>query len=146
MKTFYTQGGYAGTKYEETKGLRTQDIAKLVRAELKEIKGFKFSVTSDYNHIRVEVKDIPEGVKIFGKDGSEYYKSGAFKIRSFEWGGEYYSPEISEVTKKIKSILEQYNYDDSDGQIDYFDTRFYKTVCINWDLEKVAKDALINSN
>ncbi len=44
------------------------------------------------------------------------------------------SPKGLDVMKKALSIVQSYNFDDSDGQIDYFHTNFYLDIAIGkWD-------------
>lgn len=100
---FYTQTGWAGKKYESTKGLYGKDLTKLIREDLKiEFPKCKFSIKKDsgtlYMAIDITIKENISGLT------------------------------DSELKTKVKEIANDYNYDDSDGQVDYFDTRFYLDV------------------
>lgn len=46
-----------------------------------------------------------------------------------------YSLEAKKLLEKIEAHANAYNYDDSDAQTDYFDTRFYLYVRFDYDLE-----------
>ena len=46
-----------------------------------------------------------------------------FPDRCFE-----YTPETIELLKRIDTIIAAYNYDESNGMVDYFDTNFYYTI------------------
>jgi len=46
----------------------------------------------------------------------------------------YLTEEAKEVITKAQNIINSYNFDDSDGQIDYFHTSFYSNMSIGkWD-------------
>jgi len=57
--------------------------------------------------------------------------------------GSYLTPKAWEVLKKVAQIAFSYNFDDSDGMIDYFHTKFYLFLTIGkWNkpfIEEVMK-------
>jgi len=126
---FYTPYGWRGEKYEETKNLPLKEIAKLIRKEIKQ----KFPDVK----VSIRTKHFSGGCSI-----DVTIKQAPFKIINPEW--DYTSPytvdkytkEARELLKEIEKIVNQYRYDDSDAQIDYFDTNFYSHVCFDWELEK----------
>ena len=55
---------------------------------------------------------------------NQYYISDSF----------YLTEEAKVVFKKVMSVLNSYNFNDSDSQIDYFHTNFYSNISIGkWD-------------
>lgn len=131
MKTFYTQGGWAGEKYDTN--LSTKTIAKIVRAEIKKkYPKYKFSVTfksfSGGSSIDIRVMRVD-----YNPLNPAYNGTGqpTFEPR--------YVPEYIALEKDLKSMLDQYRYNDSDGQIDYFDTNFYGHVQLSWEFVNELK-------
>ena len=90
-------------------------ICKQIRNDLKEAfdKNWKFGVRKEpgnSNSIQITFKRAPENAV------SQEVKNGIT----------YGMLEIKEPFKsKIQKIVNAYNYDDSDGQIDYFDRNYY---------------------
>lgn len=115
-------------KGEETKNFNIKDIAKLVRKDLKETfgKDFKFSVTiSHYSmgqSLNISILTSPRNylnpirVKDTNSDESIYIKEGF------------------EVLDKVESIVNQFNYDNSDSMTNYFDVNFYSNIIFDYDL------------
>lgn len=62
-------------------------------------------------------------------------------------GGEWYLSDYGkEVVGSLNKNLNSYNYNDSDGMVDYFDTNFYGGVQIGkWDKPFVVKDKKIEA-
>lgn len=116
----YTQNAWAGDKYEETKYMRTKDIAALIRKDIAERfprkQGYKFSVKTSVfaggSSIDVRVVDAPESLFDYFGRNTEYAKN---------------------ICKEVKSIINEYRYDDSDGMIDYFCTNFYGHCDVAYD-------------
>lgn len=87
-----------GSRYDEN--LKTKDIAKLVKKEVKEIyKDIKIKTTTDYNMIRLDI--------IFNDNYKDNYK---------------------EVLQHIRNILNSYNYDGSEVEFDYSDNNFFDFI------------------
>ena len=87
-----------GSRYDEN--LKTKDIAKLVKKEVKEIyKYIKIKTTTDYNMIRLDI--------IFNDNYKDNYK---------------------EVLQHIRNILNSYNYDGSEVEFDYSDNNFFDFI------------------
>ncbi len=99
-----------GDKYEETRDLTTTEIAALVRKELRaaqKTRGYRVKVKTDYfsmgSAIRVRL-DFPED---------------ADRV------------DAAATVQWAQQVLNQYNRQDVDSQIDHFDVRFYGTVAHN---------------
>ncbi|MFE4309157.1 hypothetical protein ACFRR6_24270 [Streptomyces sp. NPDC056891] len=142
-------GGYQlpdvvyGDKYEQIKGMRLPDIAKLMRADIKIArkvgtksstpgalaaidplgdmpKEIKVSITSDYfaggGAIRIRVKNIPP--------------EWGFVQKRDQWGDMRWVPSdaFEAVLTDLKVIHQAYNYDGSDSQVDYFHVNYYGSV------------------
>lgn len=118
-----------------------KDIAKLIRADLKETYGntIKFSVTSSNNprSIDVQIKAIHENYFMDKDDFKEYmycsylYDENDYNtyLSAYETK-EYKKCHIKEdVYENIHQTINKYNYDNSDPMTDYFDVNYYE----HWD-------------
>ena len=126
------QQGKVGNKYQEVKSLSVVEIAKLIRKDLKQFNDCKFSVTSDRNTISIYLKDSP-------LNRLEIYDQS----QELGWGGKVISIE-KDLRKKVKEILDQYNYNNSEIMTDYFDVNFYSYFYLDSDLENKYKDQLLS--
>jgi len=126
------QQGKVGNKYQEVKSLSVVEIAKLVRKDLKQFNDCKFSVTSDRNTISIYLKDSP-------LNRLEIYDQS----QELGWGGKVISIE-KYLRKKVKKILDQYNYNNSEIMTDYFDVNFYSYFYLDSNLENKYKDQLLS--
>jgi len=126
------QQGKVGNKYQEVKNLSVVEIAKLVRKDLKQFNDCKFSVTSDRNTISIYLKDSP-------LNRLEIYDQS----QELGWGGKVISIE-KDLRKKVKEILDQYNYNNSEMMTDYFDVNFYSYFYLDSNLENKYKDQLLS--
>ncbi len=59
------------------------------------------------------------------------------------WGGKIIAIEKN-FRNKVKEILNQYNYNNSDIMTDYFDVNFYSYFYLDSNLENKYKDQLLN--
>lgn len=85
--------------YEKYRIHDCKEIAAIIRKHIRErFKMCRWSVTSDYNSIRVEMKSSP-----FAKD----------------------SDEVAAIVHYVYKFAQSYNYDNSDSMSDYFDVNFY---------------------
>jgi hypothetical protein len=121
-----------GNKYKEVKNLTVVEIAKLVRKDLKQFNDCKFSVTSDYNTITVYLKDSP-------LNRLEIYDQS----QELGWGGKVIAIEKN-FRNKVKEILDQYNFNNSEIMTDYFHVNFYSHFYLDSDLENKYKDQLLS--
>lgn len=124
----YSGHKFTGKNYEKTKSLSKTEIAKLIKKELNiEFPDWKFSMSSKNNSIRIEVIDMPYNPY------SEIVDN-AFKTNTsynLNYNQETYNEQYLKDSSKIKSILEQYNYDDSNAQIDYSNNRYYTSLSLD---------------
>lgn len=108
---------FVGEKFDKSNPKRFNRvwICQQIRADLKEAfnKDWKFGVRKEpgnSNSIRITFKKAPEeAINRNGRNGIIY---GMLEINK---------PYMS----KIERIVNAYNYDNSDGQIDYFDRNYY---------------------
>ena len=85
--------------YEKYRIHDCKEIAAIIRKHIRErFRMCRWSVTSDYNSIRVEMKSSP-----FAKD----------------------SEEVAAIVHYVYKFAQSYNYDNSDSMSDYFDVNFY---------------------
>ena len=119
--------------------LEIKQITKNIRKELKELTklGFKFSVRSHWGTltvaIRVNVLVIPEDWGLFNP---HYNQELAWKISVGQITSWYTDKDPREIytelgkqfCKTMRTLCNQWNYDKSDSQIDYFDTNYYLQI------------------
>ena len=120
-----------GNKYDREIDLK--DIAKMIRMELKPLikLGFKFSVRMrDYSAIYIRVKELPKDFELY----NPYYDQDlAWKIRNtsgigFETGKDprpLYTDEGLILGKYLRAVGNQWNFDKSDIQTDYFHNNYF---------------------
>jgi regulator of PEP synthase PpsR (kinase-PPPase family) len=118
--------GTIGSKYQEVKNLSVKEIAKLVRKDLKQFNDCKFSVTSDRNSITVYLMDS----SLDKLTSNEDYKETGIRFVVFE----------KDFGNKLKEILNQYNYNNSDIMTDYSDVKFYSYIYRDGQLEQKYRD------
>lgn len=124
-----------GNKY--IKGMDVAEIAKLVRQDIREaiasgkIPRVKCSVRierfSGGRSIDVRIVDVPAGFCGVRQDFFDERDRGRW-IR-------YRTEEAESLLGELNSILNSYNYDGSETQVDYFDVNFYGTADFDWRLE-----------
>lgn len=110
-----------GAKYIETKDLDIKDVAKLIRADLKDKwPAGKFSVQLQrYSmgqslHIEASTQVVMHGAE----DSDGYWNEHKLNKEGVEW------------QRQIREVADAYNYDDSDSMSDYHDVRFYAHIRI----------------
>lgn len=128
---FYTQNGWKGENYN--RNLSTKEITAKIREFVKSVfPDCKFSCTfetfSGGRAINISLMEAPK--EVYNTTDKRITEEAY--IQSAEW---YLSPYFrgkATLTGYGKSIIEtvndyikSYNYNDSDSQIDYFDTNFY---------------------
>ena len=118
--------GTTGNKYQEVKNLSVKEIAKLVRKDLKQFNDCKFSVTSDRNSITVYLMDS----SLDKLASNEDYNETGVRFVVFE----------KQFGNKLKEILDQYNYNNSDIMTDYSDVKFYSYIYRDGQLEQKYRD------
>jgi hypothetical protein len=158
----YTGHATQGENYN--KNLRRKDIAKLARTQLKQIyPSYKFSVrVQEYAGGGSISISILEGPKAFVapmpsanelclptdryerlvSDQAYWLKQGYHQVNHYYLRDDYIqnngcllTPEIMGVLRKVTEIINSYNFDDTDSQLDYFHTNFYFNLEIGkWDM------------
>ena len=118
--------GTTESKYQEVKNLSVKEIAKLVRKDLKQFNDCKFSVTSDRNSITVYLIDS----SLDKLASNEDYNETGVRFVVFE----------KQFGNKLKEILDQYNYNNSDIMTDYSDVKFYSYIYRDGQLEQKYRD------
>lgn len=127
-KNFYTANGWEGSRYDNN--LSTKDVAARVREYVKmQWPQYKFSIRTQYysggSAIHLTLVSGPE--KAFKDGATRTYISTMRNVEGFE-------KDLTEIVFHVMSdvcdFMQSYNYDDSDGMIDYFDTNFYSHVYV----------------
>lgn len=121
--------------------LSVKEIAKLIRGELKQFKGCKFSVVKEHsNCINIEIKEVP-----FKPYISQYYEAKASDnweayheyrrglASNEEWHRSGYTKEWQFLMDQVEKIANAYNFDDSDSMTDYFHVNYYCFVKYDYD-------------
>lgn len=139
----YTGHGFEGKRYSDK--FSTKDIALFIRNELKEkYHHCKFSVTKkSYTggaSITVALISAPFDVfeAVSESDSEQLRSRKEWNIKSGHTEvNHYYIRDAKDITEKAREVIEEvkniansYNFDDSDGMIDYFHTNFYLTIKI----------------
>lgn len=155
---FYTANGWKGERYEAGRSLK--EIAQLVRAYVKEFfPDYRFSVRTSYasmcQELHVDIKEAPAEIfktyeEMTKDDISECWRKAvrndvwtlsswdkAEEKAEFEriWSqyGAFYrclTDRTRATVKAVDEYVNSFNYDDSDGMIDYFDCNFYYFGCL----------------
>lgn len=131
-----------GSKYDETRELDVRDVAKLVRAELKALRGFKCAVRiarfSGGESLKVEVVSVPAGFRVLNRERlaweREHPRQHCTHLAIF-------SDEAIAIQDRIAAMVAAYNRNASDTMIDYFDVRFYASVSFSYELTKAERNA-----
>lgn len=128
IRQFYTDNGWAGSRYDAR--LSTKDIAARVREYCKtNWNQWKFSIrkhdASMCSEIRVELQGGPIEQAVLPDEDCKC----SWRLQtSYRFGRDHnprVAPEAEIVMRDVISYVMSFNYDDSDGMIDYFDTNFY---------------------
>lgn len=139
-RKFYTQHGWAGKKYEETRNLPIKEIAKRVKKEvLAKHPYISISIrTKHFSGGRSLDVDITAYPKHFLEKKLLYTEMQNIpedKIPKYAWVASE-DENAKALIKDIEHIVNQYRYDDSDGMIDYYATNFYLSVQFDHDLRR----------
>ena len=120
-----------GSKYNQVKDLDIKDIAKLVREDLKKFKDCKFSVSihryANGRSLIIKLTQCSDLNKIQIYN-SEYCSNKPILSNNFQ--------------DEVKSIIDQYNFDKSHLQSDYYHVNFHYHLWIDSDLETKLKEKL----
>lgn len=98
-----------GSSYEATRHVPVKELAKVVRAYVRETyQLMKFSVRSDHNSIEIVLKDAGS-VRVYNAEGR-------------------YSESMREIINDIEGFANTFNFDASDTMQDKFHQKFYVNV------------------
>lgn len=140
-----------------------KEIAKQIRTDLKNLKGYKFSVTIERFsggssisvamltspiQIKRNVEDIPNDPNIIGfNDNADlkgiqnytYHQLNEYQLKDDYdvnmWCNSVFLTKAGhDILKNVVDISKKHHYDNSDPMSDYFDTNFYLHVSLGkWD-------------
>jgi hypothetical protein len=137
-----------GTKYEATKDLNRTAIAKLVREDIKAavkagtLPRAKYSVRKrDYaggGSIDISFSHVEGDFVLFNEERVRF--DIATKDREFTYMP-IYSEQAKALTDALDAILNAYNFDGSESQVDYFHVRFYGHAKVEWQWEAEVRKA-----
>jgi hypothetical protein len=131
----YSGRKFTGRHYKDVKNMGVAEIAKLIREELKVRYDdvARFSVTSDTfsggSSIDVIVTDTE--FDPYSDQYSEHLRKNNDWNEYRTPGGNYpdkYNDRAKKLLDEVEAVINQYNFDDSDSQIDYFHVNFYDHV------------------
>lgn len=142
-----------GARYEETRSMSTTDVAKSFRADVKAAikagdlpKGLKLSIRTKYysggSSISVDIVAFPgrvlnaERIKWDAENPHGTYYNCPESVRELHNGA------VCATLAKLEAMLDAYNFDGSDSQVDYFHVRFYAHVGVDYRLEKEERAIL----
>lgn len=136
-----------GAKCDHSYTLRTTDIAKLIREEIKLARKLAKGAGGSTPAVIDPIGDAPASIKFSVR--SQYFSGGSsidirlsvvpqawgWEKRKDEWGRErwMYTPAMKALMDELKKVMAAYNHDGSDIMTDYFDVRFYGSVETTWD-------------
>lgn len=148
---------YRGSKYEATRGLSMVEVAKRIRADIKQMiqagtlpKGIKVSVrVAHYNALRVNITALPAGFKVYKESyarATKNFTQPADRYNDYFDG--VYTDEMQSVLDALDANTSSYNRDNSDIMTDYFDVRFYGgRAGIDWKFEsEIRKTEAVDLN
>lgn len=124
---FYTQNGWEGSRYNSN--LSTKDISSRVKVYTKErYPDYKFSVRCEYFSMgsALHIRLVSGPVAALTPDCGREYISTMSEIKDYPG----ITDEVRAVMADVVDYANSYNYDDSDGMEDYFDTNFYLHIYI----------------
>jgi hypothetical protein len=145
-KKLHYGSGFIGSKYQRTRNLPLKDVAKMIKGEILEKYPFiKVSVSTKHfsggREVNVRITSYPKTFLVKKVIYPEFEHLPVEKVPSYAWGYPY-DDDADAVVKGIRKIIDSYNYDDSDSQIDHFDTSFYGDVTFAWELQKKETNRL----
>ncbi len=133
-----------GSKYRATEKLSLVEVAKLIRADVKEAvsagvlpRGLVLSVrVRHHSSIDTTITAAPFEVlsraHVLASDALPHLHTGISR----------YTPLALCALARLEDIANAYNYDRSEVQSDYFNVRFYGHPSVSYVLEGQARDAL----
>lgn len=128
----FVGSNYTGLSVKET----AAEIRKHIKAQFPEV---KFSVTSDYHKIYVEIKSSPY-------NNLKLAYSSDIETREYRLYEEENNKELIAIKKYCQDLLDSYNYDDSDSMSDYFNCHYYDSVSIDYDYTQTEQTESIKAD
>lgn len=137
--------GREGANYQATRHLSLKEVTALIRKEAREtvtewnaknaaIGKVKVSVTMPhYGAIDARISVSKELWGLYNEYGNVAYAQRLReRVEDIESLGERFLPLIKlyELRDAIEAIRNQYNYNNSDTQTDYFDVRYYGSTAL----------------
>ena len=124
-------GHWRGSKADEVEHEGAVEVAKRVRVDLKDAfppkDGWKFSVRAPrYSTLYVTVTQVPHGFVVKNPAWVKFAQENPNQPPPHGMGR--LTEEADAALKRMKSLVNEYNYDRSDSMTDYFDRGFYETV------------------
>lgn len=151
----YTQHAWEGQNYQANRYLSYAEIAKKIREELKHrFPSCKFSITKESysggGSINVALMEAPFQVyrtpseELLTPQNLSYYtveetmkqwermiSEGYHQINNYYVNEDFYlTSQAKGLMTDVISLVNSYNFDDSDSQCDYFHTNFYSHFSI----------------
>lgn len=131
---------FVGSNYT---GLDTKETAKIIRTQLKTLfPEVKFSITSEYSSITINIKSSPYSKEKLNEADYEGYVP-PYKYREFD---NKHNPELMAIYKYCETLLNSYNYDDSDLQSDYHNSHFYDHITIDYQYTQTEQTETIKAD
>jgi hypothetical protein len=139
-----------GAKVEQTEHLDTKDIARMMRADVKEYKRRGLLPADLKTSIRMARfaggSSIDVNWSLPGATREQVYRPEALRWFAagspcdwedpatgwHEYRSEKLRDELLEIDATLRKIHQRYNWDGSETMVDYFDVRFYGTVGPAW--------------
>jgi hypothetical protein len=115
----FVGSNYTGLSVKET----AAEIRKHLKAQFPEV---KFSITSDYHKIYVEIKSSPY-------NNLKLAYSSDIEPKEYRQYEEDNNKELAAIKKYCQDLLDSYNYDDSDTMSDYFNCHYYDSVSVDYE-------------
>lgn len=133
--TLNTEFGWQGEQYQATKDLPLKEIAKRIKNEISlKHSDITVSVSTDFfsNGCAVNIRIAKVPFLIYRKVSDPVTHYPMLQ----------YTESAKKLMDDVQRIADQYRRDNSDGQVDYYDTNFYCTPSFNWELMNEAKKKL----
>jgi hypothetical protein len=132
-----------GSKYDAS--LSRKDVAALVRKEIRaaikagSLPPVKVSVRVDDSSIDAVVTSVPTSLRLFNPAHLKFYEEHPYDVP--EHSIPRYTSEATAVLEAVKGMLDAYNYNLSDTQVDYHNVNFCSSVKFDWKSECARRTA-----
>ena len=99
----------------------------------------KFSVTTDHNSIRLSIVEVPEGMLLYDVESAYFWPNKQLNDLHMK-----NSQLVEKLFTALKKFDNQYNFDESDIQTDYFCVDHYFFPGIDHHLMDAQAEAIFN--